>query len=161
RRQISWRLTLILTSVVFLNLLIVIDINLTFSQPQGRYMFPSIGAIVVLAAIGFENLFFWSRALASKTQVVEATGSAQPSAINSGQSAPSSTDASSLITHHSSLLTSLRWRLPIAALFLLNLYVLITVVLPVYWPPPQMATSPAFTALVPGSLSGLSRVGDD
>jgi hypothetical protein len=160
RRQISWRLTLILISVVILNILVVIDINLMFDQPQGRYMFPSLAAIAVLAAMGFENLFFWSRAIPPKNRLANAVPPAQHSAINSGQSAASGTEDSSLITHRSSLL-SLTWRLPIAALFLLNLYVLFTIVLPVYWPPPQMATSPATTALGPGSLSGLSRVSED
>jgi len=118
RRQISWRLTVTLASIVALNIFVVVDINLMFDQPQGRYMFPALAAIAVLGALGLEGVL------------------SRPSFIR---------------------------RLPIVALLLLNLYVLFAVVLPAYWPEPQMATTPAVAALTPGSFSGLSRAkdGDD
>ncbi len=59
RRTIDWRLTLILLTMPFLNLLIVIYINLSFNQPQGRYLFPALPAIALLAALGLEALPGW------------------------------------------------------------------------------------------------------
>lgn len=61
RRKIEWRLALILLTMPILNLLIVIYINLSFNQPQGRYMFPSLPAIGLLVALGFEGLPGWRR----------------------------------------------------------------------------------------------------
>lgn len=48
-----------------LNFLIVVYINLTFTQPQGRYLFPSLPAIAVLTALGLEGVPFWSSRLSA------------------------------------------------------------------------------------------------
>jgi len=60
---IDRRLALILASIPLLNLMIVIYINLSFSQPQGRYMFPALAAIGVLLALGMEGLPGWRRSV--------------------------------------------------------------------------------------------------
>jgi hypothetical protein len=36
-----------------------VQLNLTFSQPQGRYLFPALSAVAVLAAIGLEGIPLW------------------------------------------------------------------------------------------------------
>jgi len=59
RRTIDRRLALALISMPLLNLLIVVYINLSFSQPQGRYMFPALPAIGLLLALGLEALPKW------------------------------------------------------------------------------------------------------
>jgi 4-amino-4-deoxy-L-arabinose transferase-like glycosyltransferase len=61
QHKLDRRLILILLTMPILNLLVVININLSFDQPQGRYMFPAIGAIGLLAALGLESLPFWRR----------------------------------------------------------------------------------------------------
>jgi len=45
-------------------LLVVIQINLMFDQPQGRYMLPALPAMALLIAMGLERLPFWRRSLA-------------------------------------------------------------------------------------------------
>lgn len=60
RRAADARLLLVLLAVVVCNLVTVVYINLTLSQPQGRFMFPSLAAIVTLSAIGLEQLPGWS-----------------------------------------------------------------------------------------------------
>jgi 4-amino-4-deoxy-L-arabinose transferase-like glycosyltransferase len=55
------RLALVLLPVPVLALLAVIQYNLTFSQPQGRYLFPALTAIAVLIAIGIGELPGWGR----------------------------------------------------------------------------------------------------
>jgi 4-amino-4-deoxy-L-arabinose transferase-like glycosyltransferase len=115
RREIDQRLTIILLSMVLLNLLVVIDFNLMFDQPQGRYMFPSLAAISILVALGLENLPYWSRTMR---------------------------------------------RVLVTAFFLINIYVLLTVALPTYWPPLPMANSTTITRLIPTSLSELYRANE-
>lgn len=61
RRMLDIRLALVLATVPLLNLLVVIYINLTFSQPQGRYMFPALSSLAVLTAVGLEGLPHWRR----------------------------------------------------------------------------------------------------
>ncbi|HYL98104.1 MAG TPA: hypothetical protein VEZ90_04055, partial [Blastocatellia bacterium] len=56
RRRIDWRIAVLLLLTLVLNLAVVIYINLTFGQPQGRYMFPSLAAAAVLCALGLESL---------------------------------------------------------------------------------------------------------
>jgi len=63
QHRIERRLIVILASMPLLNLLIVIYINLSFSQPQGRFMFPALPAIGLLAALGLENLPRWGRSV--------------------------------------------------------------------------------------------------
>ena len=93
---IDVRLATLLVSMPLLNLMVVVYINLTFDQPQGRYMFPSLPALAVLVAMGLEYLPQWTSRLSRGLAV---------------------------------------------ALALVNLYVVIRVVLPGYWPPPDMAFS--------------------
>jgi 4-amino-4-deoxy-L-arabinose transferase-like glycosyltransferase len=104
RRRIDLRLVGALVLTGLLNLAVVIYINLSFDQPQGRYLFPSLGAVALLVAIGLENLPRWRASLS---------------------------------------------RGLVAALALMNLYVLLRVVLPGYWPPPSMAFSDAAKPLEP------------
>ncbi len=88
QHKIDGRLTLILLTFPILSLAIAVYINLTFSQPQGRYLFPALAAIALLAALGLEGLPFWGKRLTNYL-----TGS----------------------------------------LFLLNLYIVGTVIIPAYW----------------------------
>ena len=62
-QRIDRRLTVIVASMPFLNLLIIIYINLSFSQPQGRFMFPALPALGLLAALGLEELPGWGRSV--------------------------------------------------------------------------------------------------
>jgi 4-amino-4-deoxy-L-arabinose transferase-like glycosyltransferase len=55
------RVLLILTAIVILNWMVVVRINLQFVQPQGRYMFPALPAIVVAMALGLEKWPLWRR----------------------------------------------------------------------------------------------------
>ncbi len=59
QHKLEWRLALMLMSMPVLNLLVVIYINLSFTQPQGRYMFPALPAIGLLVALGLEGLPGW------------------------------------------------------------------------------------------------------
>jgi Dolichyl-phosphate-mannose-protein mannosyltransferase len=56
RRRVDFPVPLLSSAVVIINLAIVVQINLTFRQPQGRYMFPALAAVAVLTAIGLEQL---------------------------------------------------------------------------------------------------------
>jgi len=60
RRHIPARLTLILATAPVIAFALVVKLNLTFTQPQGRYLFPALSAMAVLAAIGFESLPGWT-----------------------------------------------------------------------------------------------------
>lgn len=60
-RHIDGRLTLTLLTIPVLNLAIVIYINLIFTQPQGRYLFPALPALALLMAIGLQGIPGWSR----------------------------------------------------------------------------------------------------
>jgi 4-amino-4-deoxy-L-arabinose transferase-like glycosyltransferase len=62
-RRIDVRFTMILLSIPICALLVVIYINLSFSQPQGRYMFVALPAIALLIARGLEGLPGWSRSI--------------------------------------------------------------------------------------------------
>jgi len=94
RKRIDIRMGVVLAVIPVLALLVVVEINLMFDQPQGRYMFTALPALALLIAIGLENL-------------------------------------PRLPTHLSPWL--------IAGLGFLNLYILLRVVLPAYWPPPRMS----------------------
>ena len=59
--QVDGFLTLILLTFPILSLGITIYINLNFSQPQGRYLFPALGAIALLVGLGLEGLPFWNK----------------------------------------------------------------------------------------------------
>jgi hypothetical protein len=94
RKRIDIRMGVVLGLMPVLALLVVVEINLMFDQPQGRYMFTALPALALLIAIGLENLPRFP-------------------------------------THLSPWL--------IAGLGFLNLYILLRVVLPAYWPPPRMS----------------------
>jgi 4-amino-4-deoxy-L-arabinose transferase-like glycosyltransferase len=55
------RVLLILAAIIVLNYLVVVRINSQFVQPQGRYMFPALPAIVVALALGLEKWRWWQR----------------------------------------------------------------------------------------------------
>ncbi len=38
---------------------LTVQLNLTFTQPQGRYLFPALSAITILTAMGLESLPLW------------------------------------------------------------------------------------------------------
>jgi 4-amino-4-deoxy-L-arabinose transferase-like glycosyltransferase len=61
RRRFHFRLILILTTVVLFTVLLTVHLNLTFTQPQGRYLFPALTALALLVAIGLEGLPNWGR----------------------------------------------------------------------------------------------------
>jgi len=88
QHQFDSHLILILLTFPMLSLAITIYINLSFSQPQGRYLFPALGAIALLVGLGLEGLPFWSKRL----------------------------------TYYL-----------LGSLFLLNLYIVGTVIIPAYW----------------------------
>lgn len=114
QRRLSVKLLLILLTAPILCLGIVIYINLTFTQPQGRYLFPALAAFAVLAALGIQNLPRWSQhARLGSISIV-------------------------------------------AALAALNAYVLSSVVIPAYWPPPFAHVSTASTVVGVAHMSGLA-----
>jgi len=55
RRRIDLRIALVLGSLAVASLAVVVRINLTFNQAQGRYLFPALPAIGVLWAVGMEH----------------------------------------------------------------------------------------------------------
>jgi 4-amino-4-deoxy-L-arabinose transferase-like glycosyltransferase len=55
------RLAAILLTIPLLSLMLTVYINLTFTQPQGRYLFPALPALAVLGAMGFEGIPGWSK----------------------------------------------------------------------------------------------------
>ena len=56
RASLSFPLVLALLLTVGSALAVVVNINLSFTQPQGRYLFGALPAIALLAALGFESL---------------------------------------------------------------------------------------------------------
>ena len=65
--QLDRKLSLLLLSIVALSLMVVLELNIDFDQPQGRYLFPALPAIVVLLAMGLKSLPFWSTKLSRLT----------------------------------------------------------------------------------------------
>jgi 4-amino-4-deoxy-L-arabinose transferase-like glycosyltransferase len=61
QRRIDFRLSAILSTVIVLNLMVLVYINLTFTQPNGRYMFPALPAIALLLGLGLESQRSWSK----------------------------------------------------------------------------------------------------
>src|SRR4030095_11835510 len=59
RRRVCFRPIVILFTAPVLALAMPVQLNLTFSQPQGRYLFPALTAAAVLAAIGLEGIPLW------------------------------------------------------------------------------------------------------
>jgi hypothetical protein len=56
RRRIDWRLAGVLAVAGLAALAVVVRINLQFTQPQGRYLFPGLPAFAVLVALGLDAL---------------------------------------------------------------------------------------------------------
>ena len=51
----SPRVAIVLSAIVLLNLAVVVHINRSFDQPQGRYMFVALPALGLLIALGLES----------------------------------------------------------------------------------------------------------
>ena len=66
-RRLDGRLAGLLILLSALTLAVVVHINRILSQPQGRYLFPALGAIALLVALGLEGLPGWSAATAKAT----------------------------------------------------------------------------------------------
>lgn len=75
------RVLLILIAIVALNYLVVLRINVQFDQPQGRYMFPALPAIVVALALGLEQWPLWRRRPAAASLVTIGACAAANTAI--------------------------------------------------------------------------------
>jgi 4-amino-4-deoxy-L-arabinose transferase-like glycosyltransferase len=54
--EVDRRIIVVLALTVFLALAVVVHINRTFDQPQGRYLFPGLPAFAALMAVGLEGL---------------------------------------------------------------------------------------------------------
>ena len=50
-----------LGAIAALAIALLVQFNRTFSQPQGRLLFPALTALAVLAAVGLEGTSFWNR----------------------------------------------------------------------------------------------------
>lgn len=92
RGRLTTRLVLICLSFIVLSLIVVVRINLQFTQPQGRYLFPALPALALLTAAGLNAV---ARRIPALTP---------------------------------SLLVTLG---------VLNLYILLGIVQPLYWPAPR------------------------
>ncbi len=60
-RRLEGRVVLVLATIIVLNVLVVVHINRTFTQPQGRYLFPCLPALAVLMTVGLEGWPGWLR----------------------------------------------------------------------------------------------------
>ncbi len=60
RRVIDLRLAVILCALPLLATAEAVWLNLTVSQPQGRYLFPALSAVMIVTAIGLERLPKWN-----------------------------------------------------------------------------------------------------
>jgi hypothetical protein len=73
-RPADRRLLMVLGAISALALGLVVHLNLTYSQPQGRYLFPALTSIMLVIALGLEALPRWNRrwtlALAAALAVV-------------------------------------------------------------------------------------------
>jgi 4-amino-4-deoxy-L-arabinose transferase-like glycosyltransferase len=56
RRELDRRIMFVLALTAVLALAVVVHINRTFHQPQGRYLFPGLPAFAALVAVGLEGL---------------------------------------------------------------------------------------------------------
>jgi Dolichyl-phosphate-mannose-protein mannosyltransferase len=61
-----------LTLMVALSIALLVRLNLTFTQPQGRLLFPALPALSILVALGLEALPGWSRWLSCGTVLAAA-----------------------------------------------------------------------------------------
>jgi len=67
QRRIDFRISAILSSAILLNLVVIVYINLMFTQPQGRYMLPTLPAMALLLGLGLESSRSWSQFRATLT----------------------------------------------------------------------------------------------
>ena len=61
-----------LAGIAMLSIAMLVDLNLTFTQPQGRLLFPALPAVAVLAAVGLEAVPIWNRWLTGATVLAAA-----------------------------------------------------------------------------------------
>jgi hypothetical protein len=59
-RKIDRRICGLLFLIIVINLALLIQLNMTFNQPQGRYLFPALSATMVLLAMGFNSFPKWN-----------------------------------------------------------------------------------------------------
>jgi 4-amino-4-deoxy-L-arabinose transferase-like glycosyltransferase len=60
-KTIDRRLAGAFAALSLLAVVSAVHLNLTFSQPQGRFLFPALSAWMILIAIGLEHLPMWNR----------------------------------------------------------------------------------------------------
>lgn len=60
QRKIDRRICALLILIIVLSLASLVQLNMTFDQPQGRYLFPALSATMVLLAIGFSSFPKWN-----------------------------------------------------------------------------------------------------
>jgi 4-amino-4-deoxy-L-arabinose transferase-like glycosyltransferase len=63
-KTIDKRLAAVFAALSLLAVVSTVQLNLAFSQPQGRFLFPALSAWMILMAIGLENLPMWNHRLA-------------------------------------------------------------------------------------------------
>jgi hypothetical protein len=56
RRKLNWILALLLTLPILANIVLAILYNIHYTQPQGRFLFPSLCCFALLIAIGLRSL---------------------------------------------------------------------------------------------------------
>ena len=61
KRRVDFRLSTILACTIVLNLVGIIQMNFSQTQPQGRYLLATLPAIALAMALGLESLPSWSR----------------------------------------------------------------------------------------------------
>jgi len=64
RKAINKQVSGVFAALSLMAIVSTVQLNLTTSQPQGRYLFPALSAWMTLMAIGLENLPRWNRRLA-------------------------------------------------------------------------------------------------
>jgi 4-amino-4-deoxy-L-arabinose transferase-like glycosyltransferase len=67
---VNRHLAIMLAALPVLALGSVAHLNLTFNQPQGRYLFPALPALMILVAIGLEGLPRWNPRLMYATLIL-------------------------------------------------------------------------------------------
>jgi len=60
QRRINFRLSAILSSAIVLNLMVIVYLNFTQAQPQGRLLLPAFPAMALLFGLGLESRRSWS-----------------------------------------------------------------------------------------------------
>ncbi len=60
-RKVDPRIVVTLGALLLLAIASVVQLNLTFTQPQGRYLFPALSSIMLLLTLGLESLPYWNQ----------------------------------------------------------------------------------------------------